>query len=298
MKTAGLTLSSWLATLNHAAECWRTDLITLTLVDGTTHYHWTTADFNILDSGNLYYASGGGSAPLISRGPYRQSARLSIDTIDLDLSGPFSIGGIVLQGLARNGYFDGARVTIHHLMGAYPGDLSKGAIYDWFEGPVAGVEINGQRVLLRCKSQLELMNIELPRFSIQPQCGNALYDVNCAVTGGKIGWTVSGTVSSATTTTITTTTAALLSKADNYFNLGVITFTYGALLGTRRAIQDWVQGTGVLTLAIPLPSAPSNGDTFTVYPGCNKSYATCDNRFSNLAHFRGFVNVPRPEAGA
>ena len=45
----------------------------------------------------------------------------------------------------------------------------------------------------------------------------------------------------------------------------------------------------------PLPFAPSPGDAFTVYAGCDHTQGTCQGRFNNLANFRGFPYVPPPE---
>ena len=45
----------------------------------------------------------------------------------------------------------------------------------------------------------------------------------------------------------------------------------------------------------PLPFAPMTGDAFTVYAGCDHTQGTCQNRFNNLANFRGFPYVPPPQ---
>ncbi|MEI8325522.1 MAG: phage BR0599 family protein [Betaproteobacteria bacterium] len=67
----------------------------------------------------------------------------------------------------------------------------------------------------------------------------------------------------------------------------------GANAGIGRTIK--AQAGGVLTSVQPWPSAVTIGDTFTVYPGCDKTQATCSSKFSNLARFRGYPYVPAPE---
>ncbi len=79
-----------------------------------------------------------------------------------------------------------------------------------------------------------------------------------------------------------------------YFDLGYIVFTSGPNNGVTRAVDTYLAG-GVVTLRVGLPNAPTNGDTFTIYPGCNKSIVTCDKKFSNKANFGGFSFVPSPE---
>ena len=46
---------------------------------------------------------------------------------------------------------------------------------------------------------------------------------------------------------------------------------------------------------MPLPNVPAVGDTFSVFPGCDKTKTTCAGKFSNIARFRGFPFVPVPE---
>jgi hypothetical protein len=57
-------------------------------------------------------------------------------------------------------------------------------------------------------------------------------------------------------------------------------------------------GSGVFVLTQPLPYAPAASDTFTVYPGCDKSQRTCQLKFNNIANFAGFPYVPAPETAA
>ena len=45
----------------------------------------------------------------------------------------------------------------------------------------------------------------------------------------------------------------------------------------------------------PLPAAVANGDTFQVWPGCDKVQATCSGKFANLARFRGQPYIPMAE---
>lgn len=298
MKTAPTNLKNWLAARQSGdASAWRCDLYTLTLVDGTTHFHWTSNDTNLTVSGSIYYASGTANAPTIKRGPYRQSSNLSIDTLDIELGGTFSVGGIPLVALAARGYLDGARVRIDHAIGPTPGDLSLGVIPSWFEGPVSTVEPSGLNVTMRLKSQLEAMNVYLPKFLIQPQCGNAVYDANCGLS--RVAYTIAGvTTTGGTVDYVVTSSAAILAKSSFYFNLGVLTITSGAESGQIRSIESFLNSTTYATfkLAQPLSTALGSGIGFDAYPGCDRSLSTCGYRFSNTSHWRGFPLVPRPEA--
>jgi uncharacterized phage protein (TIGR02218 family) len=301
VKAADSALVSWLAGLTGDASCWMCDLYTFTLVDGSTVYRWTTNEADLVSGGNTYRAAGSDNAPLIERSPLRQSCGIVVDTIDITLGSPigaaFTINSKRLPQLAIEGYFDGATINIDRIVGAYPGDTSLGKISSLFNGQISRIDPTGNNIVLRCKSFVELLNIEVPKFTLQAQCNNSVYDANCALI--RATYTDAGTVVSATTSSLSTTAAAIIAKANGYYNLGSVAFTSGALSGTRRAVSAFiVAGQAILTFAVPLPSAPSAGDTFNVYPGCDKMRATCVSKFNNLVHWRGYPSIPKPESAS
>lgn len=296
-------LEDWLAT--HTAA-FRADLLTVTLRDGTI-YRWTTSDVPLTYSGHTYGAHGTG-APLVRRGSFTRRLLPAVDTLDLTLLGQgggalgsagWTAGGKRLPQLGVEGYFDGARIRIDHAVMPTPGDFSLGVLPRHFLGRVAQVEPQGPNLRLRLKSEVETLTRLLPRFLIQPQCGNVVYDENCGLSAAT--FTISGTASGTPTTReVKSTTAGIIAKATGYFNLGVLTFTSGVNNGLSRAVATSTLATGTTTFALAraFPSAPSAGDTFTVYPGCDRSKAICSATFSNLAKWRGFPHVPQVQAGS
>lgn len=296
MRIAAGALKTWLDAGNTVS--FRADLYTLTLIDATV-YRWTSWERNLVVSGNTFLASIGGAAPLVKRGLYRQKTGLAVDTLDVTLNANgFTIGGKALGLQATQGIFDGARLKVDHLIMPSPGDVSLGPIASWFEGRIASVDPMGPQVVLRVKSELEALNIALPRFMLAPSCGNIVYDTNCGL--ARASFTIAGTASGTLTTTqVQSTTAGIIAKATGYFNLGVLAFTSGANNGVRRAVTAHTLsgGTAIITLALPLLTAPAASDTFTVYPGCARTTTDCINKFSNIARHRGYPLVPRGETG-
>ena len=73
-----------------------------------------------------------------------------------------------------------------------------------------------------------------------------------------------------------------------------MTFTSGNNNGIRRTVRTY--SPGQILLVTRLPFVPQSGDTFQIVPGCDKREATCLEKFSNTAHYRGFPFVPPPEA--
>lgn len=74
-------------------------------------------------------------------------------------------------------------------------------------------------------------------------------------------------------------------------------YIYGKLVGitglnagyTREVRQDAADSSfGSIELYEMMPLTVAVGDTFNLYPGCDKTLATCRDRFDNVLNFRGF----------
>jgi uncharacterized phage protein (TIGR02218 family) len=267
------------------------DLYTLTLKGGTV-YRWTSADTPLTVGANTWTcpADTGAGCPLIHRGSIRNARGLEVQTTDLTLycANQPSIGGVSVQRFSLNGGFDGATVRVERAMMATWGDTSAGTVM-LFEGSVAGVDPSSTQVILHLKSELEKLQIQMPRITYQPYCNNWIGDAACGV--ALASWTDACTATGTPTTTALTGTPA---HADGYYSNGVIAFTTGANAGARRAVASYLSG--VLVPSIPFPSAPAPGDQFTVFPGCDRTTGAggCT-RFSNLNRYRGTPFVPVPE---
>jgi hypothetical protein len=86
-----------------------------------------------------------------------------------------------------------------------------------------------------------------------------------------------------------------LIQSGGYFDHGQLTFTSGVNNGIHRRVDTY--GSGTFKLMPGLPTAPAAGDTFTVIPGCDKQYSTCDAKYHNLVNFPGQPFIPTPESG-
>ena len=157
-----------------------------------------------------------------------------------------------------------------------------------FAGRVAEVDATSSLATFSVSSHLELLNQNLPRNLYQSGCLNTLYDSGCGL--NRSDFTVNASVSSGSTGGVV---RATLPQSTGYFDLGVIYFTSGVNNGVSRTIKNYIHGTPcTLTLIAPLPSIPGAGDAFSITAGCDKQQSTCQNKFSNLIHFRGFPYVP------
>ena len=83
-----------------------------------------------------------------------------------------------------------------------------------------------------------------------------------------------------------------LTQITGWYDGGELTWTGGANTGQTVAVRRWDAGAGILSLFLPALFAVEVGDTFTIRPGCDKSFATCKTKFDNAINFRGFPHVP------
>jgi uncharacterized phage protein (TIGR02218 family) len=159
-----------------------------------------------------------------------------------------------------------------------------------FAGRVGPSKSSRYESALTVNSDSELLNVMVPRNVYQPGCSNTLFDAACSLV--KSSFAASATASSATDATGRIFSTGL-AQAASYFAQGWAVGVTGPNAGVGRTIKAFAGG--VITTIQPWPSPVAVGNTFTVYPGCDKQQATCSAKFSNLANFRGQPYVPAPE---
>lgn len=79
----------------------------------------------------------------------------------------------------------------------------------------------------------------------------------------------------------------------NLYIIGELEMTGGNNSGQRRPILS--DGSNTITVLWPFPNVVANGDTYNLFPGCDKTAETCDLTFDNDENFRGFLYIPRVE---
>ncbi|WP_341989974.1 DUF2163 domain-containing protein [Azorhizobium sp. AG788] len=81
---------------------------------------------------------------------------------------------------------------------------------------------------------------------------------------------------------------------DGWFTRGRCRFTTGANTGfiTEVKVHDLDAGIAALQLWQRPPAPVLPGDAFDITAGCDKTFATCRDRFSNALNFRGCPHMP------
>jgi len=269
MKAAG---GSLITLLNTAQQFVAADLYTWTLVDGTV-VRYTSADINLTVGGNTFNAGGLPGNPIFARDEIKTVLGVQVDDLKVTVSAGAAdlIGGTAWLAAVVKGKFDGATLLLEQFISDSWTNVAVGKLYGFF-GRVAGIDVDRAKAIFTIKAPLELLDLNLPRNQYSAGCWHTVYDAGCTLT--KSNYTVNGAVNDGAPTT-TSFKTNLATVADGFYSLGVIAFTSGVLNGFRRRVQNYVKTNGVVTVVPPLSSPPGNGDTFTIYPGCDKLQGTC-----------------------
>lgn len=295
-----------LAFLQGASVLYRVDLLEIDLPNGEKILA-VIGPWDVAWNGNTYLAANYG---VWERGEVTSVADFSLESQSLSLKLTADTDILVpgtstpIMNVITSGFFDGCAVT---LTTAYMPLSNYGSI----TGTLAlfsGVIVNPQRVG-RSKAEFDvrdwmyILNQKIPLRVIQPSCSQTLFDAGCALSAAS--YAITNTVAAGSTQVTIVPVADWPTTDPNgrnpqsasppYFNQGKIVFTSGQNKGLSGHVAAQGSGAlGSLTLAQAMPFPVTEGDAFTAYPGCAKTFAACE-AFGNQLHFSGFLFTPPPE---
>ena len=277
----GNNLVTW---LQSATEIRMADLYTITLKTGTA-LRYTSWDVNLTVMGNTFLTG----PPSIARSAIEEKLGMDVATMEVTIEASLTdlINGVPILQAIGQGLFDGAAFRIDRLfMDSASNQIGTVIRFSGFIGALD--ELTRSSAKLSVNAGTAYLSMQLPAVILQPGCTNTLFDARCGLV--KASFADNNTVQPGSTVN---KLISLSAKTDGWFDNGQIVFTSGANSGLVKAVKTY--STQQFTFNSPLPFAPSAGDAFTAYPGCDKTQATCTNKFSNLANFEGFPYVPAPE---
>ena len=262
------------------------DLYTITTVQGEA-YRYTNYDFDLVVDGKVYSSDG----PIISRDGISLSLGIEVDSLSVTIEtvDEQNFEGVRIAQAFHNGQMDGARFKLERIFMDMntPTDTSAGTI-KLFEGRIIEPELDRNSIQVSVASDLDDLNVQMPRNLYQPSCTNTLFDGACGLL--RQNFMVQTTIESGSTAA---RILCELNQPQGWFTQGVVEFLDGGNAGLKRTIR--LHESGALLLTLPLLEAPQAGQRIKVYPGCDKRLETCLNRFDNFARFRGAPFIPVPE---
>lgn len=223
----------------------------------------------------------------------KQGVGVEVDEQDVmvDFDSTITFQGLPISIAFLWGRFDGGQITRDRYFAASWGGGNVPTVWmggtRMFSGRIGELsEVGRSYCKFKVRSNLMLLDKDMPSILFQPGCKNAIYDLGCGLVRSL--FQVDGIVAAGSTATVINWTGALANM-----KLGTLYIVVGAGVTLVRSIRDVVVGSQLI-LSNPLEQTPSVGATFSTYQGCDRSYTRCG-ELGNQDHFRGFPFVPTEE---
>lgn len=285
MKSAAAPL---VTLLNSATQLTYADLLTITLTGGQV-LRYSGADVPITISAVTWVRG-----PAFKRSKISSKIGVQVDTLDIELyaDATVTINGVALVAFIAGGGLDNARILLERAFAASWLVAPAGKLR-LFSGRIAEIDLDALSAKVKVHSDLELLDVPVPRNIYQPSCLNTFCDRACGLS--QATYTGSGAAAGSSDATRTHFPVTLFGVTGQV-PLGVITFTSGANTGTSTTVKSYAGG--IITLIGPTAAAVAPGDTFSIAFGCDKTQTTCNALYGNQARFRGQPYIPTPETAS
>lgn len=214
--------------------------------------------------------------------PTAIEAALGLSVDNLEAQGALGAGGFDAAALQRGDY-DGATVAIH--------------LVDWRDparrfllrsGTLGEVTRRGSSFTAEIRGLTHKLGMIRGRI-FQHACDAVLGDRRCRVMLDDPRYRAEGSVQ-AVISRHSFMSAGLEGFADQWFARGTLSWHDGGTAIVKSS------GRGQVTLWQEAPDQIAVGDRFRITAGCDKSFATCRDKFGNASNFRGFPQMPGNDA--
>ncbi len=281
MKAASPAL---IALLLNANQFIMADLYTITLVGGSV-LRYSAASTTLFANGYIFALG-----PKFERSKTKIVIGTQVDELEVRIyTEPTDlIGGVPFLQAAWQGQFDGALLQLERAFMPTYGDTSPGTVV-LFAGRISDIDCTRTGIDLKCRSHLELLNIQMPRRLWQSSCTHTFGDAMCQFDRSSMQITFAAEPGSTQAQIVTSVSPT----PTNLYVQGTIISVTGANAGSSRTIAN--MGSGGVSVKLPFLSSIVTGDQFQLLPGCDRTLATCSNIFNNATHFGGFPFIPTPE---
>ena len=271
------------ALLNSSEQFIMADLYTFTLVGGGVYIYsaGTTAPF----ANGVTFSLG----PKFERSKTKTVIGVQVDELDVKIYPEPTdlLGSVPWLQAAWTGQFDGATLQVERAFMLPYGNVVGTIVL--FAGRISDIDCSRTGIDMKCRSHLELLNIQMPRRLWQPSCTHVFGDAMCQFDRASLA-----TTSRRCGLDADRHSTAPPSPYGIPYLQGTIIGLTGANAGETRTITGFQPGQAV-TVKLAFLSPPVAGDEFRLLPGCDRSLATCTNLFDNQIHFGGMPFIPAPE---
>jgi len=251
------------------ATCWRIERR-----DGET-FCFTDHDRALVIGGETFAPETGGEGSALS-----SSADLSIDNAEV-------VGLLSSERLSpselMSGRFDGAEVEIWRVNWADPSQR-----YLLKSGLIGEVKREGAQFTAEIRGLAQ--SLDQPKGRVYERvCDAHVGDARCGADLESAAFKGEGAVTSVIDGG-RFIASGLGDFDDGWFVHGRLDWLTGANAGTSGHVK--AHAGGAVSLWLPAGASIAEGDAFEVRAGCDKAFATCRKKFSNVINFRGFHMMP------
>ncbi len=253
-------------------------LIKYTRLDGVIRAY-TDHDQDLTVDGITYTATG-------NIVPTAVETTADMSSSSMDSTGVLSVQVGDLLGITEDdverGRYDGARVDVAIGCWSHPEYGSKHQMRAF----VGDIKIHNGNYTFTYLGIQESLQKTVGRF-FNVDCDAILGDSRCKVDLGPLTITASVTATDDARFTIHSPSLVI---QDGWWIDGTLTWISGANAGDSCEVRDSISD--AVGLWLPAYYPIQIGDTFSIYPGCNKTATRCKNIFKNFPNFRGYIAVP------
>lgn len=319
-----VALQTFLDTWNPSTGAQIADLYIFTLVTGEVFYYSgfrtaLVAPLPNTDSPKFFFQRG----PVFTRTKVKVQIGPQIDELEIalivgenDLVGMNSGGTLTWQKAFWSGIFDGADVELLrafiHVTPGIPATRTVVGTLTWFYGRIGDVEIGRTRCMIRVKSLLDLLTVQMPRRLNQSACNHVFGGPMCGF-NRETGVSTLGITTPFGAQTITCQAGSSQDSLTTTYVPGVPTaYDNGTVIGLTGLNAGFTRTIGKLDSSVS-PSVvyylqpwifpvTALTDTFKLLPGCDRLLNTCISTFHNQAangsagRYGGMPYIPPPES--
>lgn len=247
----------------------------------TLHYaqYPTNVTFFDLDGAATTY-----TALPLQRDPAKATSDLSINHITVRIA---NVDKAMSAYLASN-EFRGRRLVIRKMLRDV--SVASGDAARIFDGIMDSPAADEKWLTVTAVDRIGSLMKFCPRRHYQLLCNWKFGSTECDVNLSDAINSGDSSVDSATTSVVTDSSLPNGASGDDWYVDGYVQFTSGNLNNIRRRIKD--SNATTFTLDTDLSEAPANGDTYTIWRGCDQTWFVCSGDFVNDANYGGFPTIP------
>jgi uncharacterized phage protein (TIGR02218 family) len=259
------------------AYCW-----TITRSDGQT-FGFTDHDASISIAGVVHDPQTGLTTTAVE-------TELGMAVSTMDVEGALRSDKISAEEL-RAGKFNGAEVATTLVNWC---DSAQRVVLR--KAKIGKVEISGGAFKAELQSLTEALDKRRGRL-VRRKCDAELGDARCKKLLSPGVFQATGVVT-AITGASDFTVSGLTGFDAQWFEGGTIEWLTGQNAGTFGTVEMHQKSDsgGRIATWLPPPNPIALADTFRINAGCNKTFATCKEKFANNMNFRGFPHLPGNDA--